>query len=523
DPGGRASRLIFGPQETRRLSVLHLCQALGDGFFAVSLAGSLFFSVSIDAARPNILAYLLLTMAPFAVLAPLIGPMIDRVAQGYPRVVAGANLVRATLCLLLALHLRTLLFYPEALGVLVGAKTYSVAKAALVPRLQPRRELLLSTNARLSRMGAVGAALGGGTGAGVIALVGAEASVLLAAAAFLTSGLLALRLPLAEPPEGVVAAEEFEELHDPDVLAAAASVAVLRAATGFLAFFVAFHLKRSGASPWLFGLVAGMSTLAAVTGTIIGPRLRRKYQERTLLRGALVLPAVCCLIGSARIAIGVLIVCVMAMGIGGNVGRLAFDSIVQANAPDVDRGRAFARFETRFQLAWVAGAVGPVGLRVPAWAGLLVTALLLAAGALLFGVERSALLRWRRSALTVPDLPRSVLEQARRLQASGQYAHAVLEAALLLELCPPCCDAKGPAPDLDRGAHGTGLDEPDGSPDDGAEGPTAATATLREQRDLALAGLAGPREAQRAVNAAAVLHAFSVLRPAPRSTSRPMP
>ncbi|MEZ5263395.1 MAG: hypothetical protein R2755_16905 [Acidimicrobiales bacterium] len=193
---------------------------------------------------------------------------------------AGANLVRATLCLLLALHLRTLLFYPEALGVLVGAKTYSVAKAALVPRLQPRREPLLSTNARLSRMGAVGAALGGGTGAGVIALVGAEASVLLAAAAFLTSALLALRLPRAEPPEAGMAAEEFEELHDPDVLAAAASVAVLRAATGFLAFFVAFHLKRSGASPWLFGLVAGMSTLAAVTGTIIGPRLRRKYQER---------------------------------------------------------------------------------------------------------------------------------------------------------------------------------------------------------------------------------------------------
>ena len=115
---GRTVRLVFGPAETRRLSVLHLTQALGDGLFAVSLAGSLFFNVSIDAARPNILAYLLLTIAPFAVLAPLIGPMIDRVAQGYPRVVAAANLVRMLLCLLLALHLKTLLFYPEALGVL---------------------------------------------------------------------------------------------------------------------------------------------------------------------------------------------------------------------------------------------------------------------------------------------------------------------------------------------------------------------------------------------------------------------
>ena len=43
---------------------------------AVSLAGSLFFNLSIDAARPRIILYLAITMAPFAVVAPLIGPFV---------------------------------------------------------------------------------------------------------------------------------------------------------------------------------------------------------------------------------------------------------------------------------------------------------------------------------------------------------------------------------------------------------------------------------------------------------------
>ena len=48
-----------------------------DAFFTVSLAGSLFFNVSFDAARPRILLYLVLTMAPFALVA-----MFTIVVQG---------------------------------------------------------------------------------------------------------------------------------------------------------------------------------------------------------------------------------------------------------------------------------------------------------------------------------------------------------------------------------------------------------------------------------------------------------
>ena len=42
-------------------------------------------------------------------------------------------------------------------------------------------------------------------------------------------------------------------------------------------------------------------------------------------------------------------------GVAAAAGKLAFDSIVQRDAPDAIRGRTFARFETRFQLVWVVG------------------------------------------------------------------------------------------------------------------------------------------------------------------------
>ncbi|HET9018439.1 MAG TPA: hypothetical protein VFN46_02575, partial [Acetobacteraceae bacterium] len=56
--------------------------AAGDAAVAISLAGSLFFDISPQAARGKIALYLLLTMLPFAVVAPLLGPALDRMQGG---------------------------------------------------------------------------------------------------------------------------------------------------------------------------------------------------------------------------------------------------------------------------------------------------------------------------------------------------------------------------------------------------------------------------------------------------------
>jgi hypothetical protein len=56
-------------------------------------------------------------------------------------------------------------------------------------------------------------------------------------------------------------------------------------------------------------------------------------------------------------------------------GKLAFDSLVQRDAPDANRGRSFARFEVRFQLVWVVGAMLPLLLLpIPQRVGFVVVA-----------------------------------------------------------------------------------------------------------------------------------------------------
>ena len=70
------------------------------------------------------------------------------------------------------------------------------------------------------------------------------------------------------------------------------------------------------------------------------------------------------------------------VGLGVSAGKLAFDSIVQRDAPDANYGRTFARFETRFQMFWVVGAIVPVVFKIPARLGFFMLAA--AAGAAAF-------------------------------------------------------------------------------------------------------------------------------------------
>ena len=118
-----------------RLSLVQ-CAMLGGGTaVTISLAGSLFFSISPSAADHKILLYLLFTIAPFAVVSPLLGPLIDR-SRGARRLMVVASAVgQVVLCPLMATHLHSLLLFPLAFFVLVCQKLYLVTKGALVPEM----------------------------------------------------------------------------------------------------------------------------------------------------------------------------------------------------------------------------------------------------------------------------------------------------------------------------------------------------------------------------------------------------
>jgi len=118
-----------------RLALTHVLMTGGDTLFAVSLAGSLFFSISPMAAKDKVLLYLLLTMGPFAVIAPALGPIVDRSRGARRALVVSSALGRAVLCPFVARDVHSLLLFPEAFLMLVLSKVYLVTKGALVPEI----------------------------------------------------------------------------------------------------------------------------------------------------------------------------------------------------------------------------------------------------------------------------------------------------------------------------------------------------------------------------------------------------
>lgn len=405
--------------------------AFADACFTVSLAGSLFLSVSFEAARPRIIVYLLFTMAPFAVVAPLLGPMVDRVRGGHRAMIAATLLLRGGICAALVGQLRDLVVFPLAFSMLVLAKTYSVTRNALIPRLVPGDELV-SVNSRLSRLGTISSGLGGVCAAALLAATSARWVPLLGAGVFAFGVAAATRLPETVARPAVVATEiAWRELHARTILAAQSTMVALRGATGFWLFLVGFGLKRAGAPTWFFGLVFVMHGAGSFAGHTVAPVLRRRISEAQMLAGALASCTV--VIGIATIAANRVGTSVAAFGMGlsAAVVQQAFYATVAQHAPDVDRGRTLAAFDTRFQLAWVIGALAAVVTQPNIRVGFAaLTALLVAAGV-------DQLVRRSRDAATRQPEREVVAElalAARRLASLGEYRAAVLVVVAAAEL-----------------------------------------------------------------------------------------
>jgi len=94
-------------------------------------------------------------------IAPVIGPMLDRIQRGRRIALAVSCAGQALLAVMMALHFDDWLLYPAALGTLVLSKSFDVLKAAVTPRLLPSGITLSKTNARLAVFGlAAGAVFG---------------------------------------------------------------------------------------------------------------------------------------------------------------------------------------------------------------------------------------------------------------------------------------------------------------------------------------------------------------------------
>lgn len=392
--GRGRSRMAGGETGMIRLFDLHAVSIAGDTLVTVGLAGTIFFAVPLGEARGNVALYLLITMVPFAILAPLIGPLLDRVRHGRRYALAATMLGRAILAWLIADFLGGFGLYPAAFGLLALSRAYGVARAAAVPRLLPERLGLSQANARGSVYGSL---------AGLVVLplglaafqIGPQWPLRVASVIFLVGMVLALRLPAradSDPPEAVSKMERWarnrrqKTLTGRLVTATLAGSVIHRCIYGFLLIFLAFSI-RADQLPGLgleqstaLGVVSG----AMVTGTFLavaaGSRLRIRWPVAWQAAGLAVV-AVLAVAATLWPTLVPLVALCLAIAVSSGLAKLSVDSAIQEKIDEHRRASAFARSETLLMLAFVAG--GAVGLiPFPAQAGLGIAAGLLVLAAI---------------------------------------------------------------------------------------------------------------------------------------------
>ncbi len=403
DPLPKASRRgrdAFVVPPFVRLARTHALSTAGDAAVAVALAGSLFFSINPSEARWRVALYLLLTLAPFAVVAPLIGPAIDRARGGSRWIILGSCLARVVIAALMVMHLDSLLLFPEAFAMLALGKGYSVAKSAYLPSTVANDADLVAANSKLAIVSPLAGAVVAGPAA-LLSLVGGSSWAMgLASLVFVGASVMALRLrparealvPLAEgevaPPRPALGFRRGRLELPAGVFLGASAMGVLRASVGFLTFLIAFDLRTSDASTTGYGLVLGAVGAGSIGGALLAPQLRRHVSEERLLAGALLVTTVTAVLAALLGGLGGALLVIFAVGVCAATAKLAFDSLVQRDSGARDKGRAFATFESRFQVLWVIGAL--VGLAsIPARVGFLLLAALAGATAVAFFMGRN--------------------------------------------------------------------------------------------------------------------------------------
>jgi MFS family permease len=342
-----------------------LATGAGDALVAVALANTVFFKVPVGEARGRVALYLLLTMAPFAVVAPVVGPILDRTRNGRRGALAATLGGRAVLAWVMAQAPNGLRVYPCAFGILVLAKAYGVARSAAVPRLLPEDATLVGTNARLSAATIAASTVAALLGLGLGHVTNYGWTLRVAALVFATGAVLALALPRAVNTSDDSPAGEPEHVRaprfPPDVRDALLSALSLRALSGFLTTYLAFLLRRKGSDVDI-GLLAAAVAVGSAAGTGLGAGLK-ETRPATLMLGAVGIAAVFCAAAAYRYTLVTALVAAGVAAVAGSLAKIALDATVQERFDDARRAQAFARSETALQLAWVAG--GAVGLALP--------------------------------------------------------------------------------------------------------------------------------------------------------------
>jgi len=381
-----------------------------DAVLAVSLAGTLFFSATTGESKGSVAAYLLVTIAPFAVLAPVIGPLLDRIRTGRRVAMSLTFAARVILAAVLLQNFDSWLLYPAALGMLVLSKSYGVLKSSVTPRLAPENLDLVRANARLMITGHIGGSMVVGAAAAAVAFVFSpkEALWLLLVCALVGIYLCGLIPSTAESSGDEIFADPFAPTDDlgpamgapdgeeaPTVVAPIASsasssligrwrrsmsvrfpdatrtamwgTAMQRLGTGFMTIYVAFVAKSShtlsGAEQLaLLGVVGAAGGVGTFLGNAVGSRVKFSRPRFTVIMLAVVSLA-SVVVAAVVDGVPTAAVATLLLSLGSAISKSCLDATIQSGLNPSAQASAFGLSETTLQLSWVLG--GTLGLLLP--------------------------------------------------------------------------------------------------------------------------------------------------------------
>lgn len=409
-----------------------------DAALTVALANTLFFSAATGESKTKVALYLLVTLAPFAVIAPLIGPALDRIQRGRRIALAASYGVRVVLAIILALNFDSWVLYPAALGMLVMSKSFAVLKSAVTPRLLPPEMDLVRVNSRLQIFGLVGGTTVAGAIAGVVAFVAGSPGALWLTALFAAGGAyLSMRIPSwvevtegeiattftyhgtpapgpggipAEPPgrDGHPAAtrpfdaapedggkrrlhlrrpRSTSTLRQPlghNILTGLWGTGTVKVLIGFLFLYIPFVAKAHADEEGLLGLIlTGAIAVAAgggnIAGNAVGARLKLRKPATVIVGCTAAAFAAAAFAAGTHVLLTVAIAALVG-NVASALSKVSLDAAIQQDLPDRSRASAFGRSETILQLSWVLG--GALGVLLPTdyWVGFTVISCILAVG-----------------------------------------------------------------------------------------------------------------------------------------------
>ncbi len=367
-----------------------------DAAMAIALANTLFFAATSGESKGKVALYLLITIAPFALVAPVIGPALDKVQRGRRLAMCASSIGQGLMAVVMALHFDDWLLYPAALGMMVLSKSFTVLKAAVTPRVLPSEITLSKTNARLTTFGLVAAGVFGALASGVNAITGSAGALWFTALICVAAAVQSMRIPAwveateGEVPTSLSAHPKEKKRRQPlgrHIVVALWGNGSVRVLTGFLMMFAAFAVKAqtegSGQTPFmqllLLGVIGAAAGAGGFLGNALGSRLHFGSPDQVIV-GCVAGCVLAALVATVLPGLATAAIVGLIGATASALAKISLDAVIQEDLPEESRASAFGRSETVLQLAWCIG--GAVGLLLPPtyWIGFLVISVLLAVG-----------------------------------------------------------------------------------------------------------------------------------------------